>query len=252
LFDPFSPAPIIAASDEIETELIKATELKKLFLDSLTEEDVEAIRCDTIAAATRSPSLGLASLAILFQTGLHALVCYRVGHRLWQQNRTGLAYYLQSTVSRQYSADIHPACRMGRGIYLRTASGLVIGETASVGDDVCILQGVTLGGTGKESGDRHPKVQHGVVLHDSATVLGNIQVGTGAVISAKAIVTKPVAPLAIMSGVPAKPTGTRELTEEAFEDNLERHLAIKYLDEWRALKMEMDSKAEEVQKARKG
>jgi serine O-acetyltransferase len=234
----------MVSQDEIETDFIKATELKKLFLDLLTPEDIEAIHCDAIAAATRSCSLGLASLAILFQTGLHALVCYRVGHRLWQEERTGLAYYLQSTVSRQYSADIHPACQLGRGIYLRTAAGVVIGETATVGDDVCILQGVTLGGTGKETGDRHPKVQAGVVLHDSATVLGNILVGTGAVVSAKAIVTKPVKPLSIMSGVPARPISTRELSEEAFQDSLERHLAIKYLDEWRALKREMDSKGE--------
>ena len=171
--------------DEIETELIVATEIKKLFLELLTKEDEVSIHCDIIAAATRSPSVGYALLAVLFQTGLHALICYRVGHRLWQQGRTGLAYYLQSTVSRQYSADIHPACNMGQGIYLCTSSGVVIGETATVGNDVSILQGVTLGGTGKETGDRHPKVDGGVILEDSATVLGNIKVGGGAVVSAK-------------------------------------------------------------------
>lgn len=111
-------------TDEVQSELITATEIKQLFLDMLIEEDEHSIRCDVIAAATRSPSVELAVLAILFHTGLHALVCYRVGHRLWKADRTGLAKYLQSTVSGQYSADIHPACSMGQGIYLCTAAGV--------------------------------------------------------------------------------------------------------------------------------
>ncbi len=114
-------------------------------------------------------------------------------------------------------------------------SRTVIGETATVGNDVSILHGVTLGGTGKELGDRHPKVQHGVILKDCATVLGNIPVGTGAVVMAKAIVNKPVPPLAIMSGVPAKVVQNRTLSREAFRDDLEEHLAFKYLDEWKEL-----------------
>eukprot|EP00536_Pseudo-nitzschia_multiseries_P005398 jgi/Psemu1/254474/estExt_Genewise1Plus.C_1010050 len=227
-------------ANEVESELIKATEIKKVFLDMLTEEDEEAIHCDVIAAATRSPSVELAVLATLFHTGLHALICYRVGHRLWHVDRTGLAKYLQSTVSRHYSADIHPACLMGQGIYLCTASGVVIGETATVGNDVSILHGVTLGGTGKELGDRHPKVQHGVILKDCATVLGNIPVGTGAVVMAKAIVNKPVPPLAIMSGVPAKVIDHRVLEPDAFYDDLEEHLAFKYLDEWRELRRNLE------------
>ena len=111
----------------------------------------------------------------------------------------------------------------------------VIGETATIGNDVSILHGVTLGGTGKELGDRHPKVEHGVVLKDCATILGNIKVGTGSLIMAKSIVTKPVPPLSIMRGVPAKVVGTRTLTEDAFDSDLEEHLAFKYLDEWKKL-----------------
>ena len=114
----------------------------------------------------------------------------------------------------------------------------MIGETATVGDDVSILHGVTLGGTGKELGDRHPKIQRGVILKDCATVLGNISVGTGAVVMAKAIVNKPVPPLAIMSGVPAKVVESRTLTREAFHDDLEEHLAFKYLDEWKELQQQ--------------
>jgi len=232
-------AIVSTIAHEVETELIKAIEIKKLFLDMLTEEDEISIHCDVIAAANRSPSVELAFLAILFHTGLHVLVCHRVGHRLWNADRTGLAKYLQSVVSNHYSADIHPACSMGQGIYLSTTAGVVIGETATVGNDVSILHGVTLGGTGKELGDRHPKVGHGVVLEDCATVLGNIQVGTGSLVMAKSIVTKPVPPLSIMRGVPAKVIATRTLTEDAFHDDLQEHLVFKYLEEWKILQKNM-------------
>jgi serine O-acetyltransferase len=238
-------ASILLIADQVETDLIKATEIKKLFLDTLTEEDKLAIHCDVIAASTRSPSVNYALFGVMFHQGLHALVCYRVGHRLWQQQRTGLAYYLQSTVSRHYSADIHPACKMGQGIYLCSSAGVVIGETATVGNDVSILHGVTLGGTGKETGDRHPKVQNGVILQDSATVLGNIPVGTGSLVLAKAIVTKPVPPLAIVSGVPAAIIAYRKLEEDAFQDDLERHLSFKYLGEWTAMRKQLEAANED-------
>lgn len=228
-------AIVIVIANELETELVKATELRNLFLQMLTPKDHDLIASDVVAASSRSPSIGTALTALLFQTGLHALVCYRVGHRLYRNDRKGLAYYLQSCVSRRYSADIHPACKMGSGIYLSTTAGVVIGETAVVGDDVSILQGVTLGGTGKESGDRHPKVSNGVILRDGATVLGNISVGAGAEVTAKSIVTKPVPPLAIMTGVPAKIRGYRTLDPSAFTDDLSSHLALKYLDDWKEL-----------------
>lgn len=228
-------AIVTVIAHEVENELIGATEVRNLFLQMLTKEDEALISSDVIAAATRSPSVGAALTAVLFHVGLHALVCYRVGHRLWEADRNGLACYLQSTVSRRYSADIHPACRMGSGIYLCSAAGVVIGETAVVGNDVSILHGVTLGGSGKERGDRHPKVGNGVIFQDGATILGNISVGDGSYITAKSIVTKPVPPLAIMAGVPAKVRGFRSLEMDAFPDDLERHLAFKYLEEWEDL-----------------
>lgn len=131
-------------SHQIETELIPATEVKNLFLSMLQNNPhvIHAIRCDLQAVPTRSPSINTAMEALLFSNGFHAMVCYRVGHLLWQAGRTGLAYYMQSTVSRKYSADLHPACRMGNGIYLRVGSGVVIGETATVGNDVSILEGM--------------------------------------------------------------------------------------------------------------
>ena len=231
-------AIVTIIANEIETELIQATELKNLFLAMLTPEDEISIHLDVMAVAMRSQSVGTnAMMATLFHNGLHALVCYRVGHRLWLEGRTGLAYYMQSTVSRKYSADIHPAAQMGSGIFLHTGGGIVIGETAVIGNDVSIFHGVTLGGTGKEAGDRHPKVGNGVILQDSATVLGNIRVGDGAVITAKSIVTKPVPPLARVSGIPAKVVSYRECTDEEFaaDDYLEQHLRFKYMKQWQEL-----------------
>jgi len=184
--------------------------------------------------------------SVLYHQGFHALVCYRLGHRLWQAKRTGLAYYMQSTVSRKYSADIHPAARLGKAIHLRATAGVVIGETAVIGDDVSILEGVTLGGTGKESGDRHPKLANGVLVEHAASILGNIQVGEGSIISSRSIVTKPVPPLAIMSGVPAKVIGYRQLTPEEFECDLQAHLVEKYRTRWQQIlkNMEMDTALE--------
>ena len=227
-------------SHEIATELITATTLKDLFINILCssgKNDEDTIRQDLYVVTVRDSSIGTAMEAILFHKGFHALVCYRVGHRLWQANRTGLAYYIQSTVSRIYAADIHPACRMGSGIYLRVGVGVVIGETAVLGNDVSIFEGVTLGGTGKESGDRHPKVGNGVVIFNSGAVLGNIHVGEGSIVSANSIVTKALPPLAIVSGVPAKLQSYRSL-DNTFEysndddDDLQRHLITKYYDRW--------------------
>ncbi len=206
-------------SHEIATELMPATALQALVLDQLRLSDEKNIHLDVIASVNRNPSEESTALdATLFHQGLHALVCYRVAHRLWQAGRTGLAYYLQSTISSRYAADIHPAAELGGGVYLSVGGGVVIGETAKVGDDVAILQGVTLGGTGKEVGDRHPKVEDGVILHCGATVLGNIRVGKGAVVTAKSIVTKEVPELARVSGVPATVKSFRELRGEGFND----------------------------------
>ena len=233
-------AIVTVIAHQLETELIPALQLKNLFLDLLTEQDEFAIRLDLEAVATRSPSVNNPTVALLFHNGFHALTAYRVSHRLWQDNRRGLAYYMQSIISRKYSADIHPASRLGHGIYLRVGAGVVIGETAVVGNDVSILEGVTLGGTGKESGDRHPKIGNGVIIQDGGTVLGNIHVHDGAVVTAKSIVTKPVPPLAIVRGVPAKITEYRVLHEDHFEDDLQAHLWRKYGKSWKALMEQED------------
>jgi len=211
-------------SHEIATQLIPATSLQNLFLEMLhPRKDAKSISLDIMASAMRSPSVidGTALTAVLFNQGLHALVCHRLSHRLWQKNRTGLAYYIQSTVSKKYSTDIHPAARFGDGIYLNAGSaGVVIGETAVIDHDVIIMQGVTLGGTGKERGDRHPKVKARAILQQSCSVLGNIEIGEGAIITAKSIVTKPVPAYTRVSGVPAKYVGEAERyqTSESYND----------------------------------
>ena len=206
-------------SHEIATRLIPATSLQNLFMEMLhPEKDVKAISLDIMASAMRSPSVvdGTALTAVLFNQGLHALICHRLAHRLWLKNRTGLAYYIQSTVSKTYSTDIHPAAQFGNGVYLNAGSaGVVIGETAVIDHDVIILQGVTLGGTGKERGDRHPKVKARAILQQSCSVLGNIEIGEGAIITAKSIVTKPVPEYTKVSGVPAK-----------YESDVERYRTI--------------------------
>jgi len=198
-------------SHEISTKLMPATSLQNLFFEMLDPvEDKKSISLDIMASAMRSPSIvdETALFAILFNQGLHALVCHRLSHRLWQKQRTGLAYYIQSTVSRKYSTDIHPAARFGNAIYLNAGSaGVVIGETAVIDNDVTILQGVTLGGTGKERGDRHPKVKKNAILQQHCSVLGNIEIGEGAIIVAKSIVTKPVPAYHKVSGVPARSAG---------------------------------------------
>ena len=136
---------------------------------------------------------------------------------------------------------------MGHGVYLRGAGcGIVIGETATIGNDVSILQGCTLGGTGKENGDRHPKVHDGVILQDGSTVLGNIIVGEGSIVTAKSIVTKPVDPLSIVSGVPAKVVGSRNVlgpnAKEDFElDDMTEHLALKYMPHWQNIALEQEA-----------
>lgn len=235
-------AIVTVVAHQIETELISAVQLKNLFLQLLTPEDEFAIRLDLQAVATRTSSVENAATALLFHNGLHALTVYRVGHQLWRAQRVGLAYYMQSVVSRKYSADIHPACQLGHGIYLRVGAGVVIGETTVVGNDVSILEGVTLGGTGKESGNRHPKVGNGVIIEDGGTVLGNIPVHDGAIVRAKSIVTKAVPALAIVTGVPARITEYRSLSAEAFDDDLQAHLWRKYAKAWRQVALEREEK----------
>ncbi|QCO05720.1 serine O-acetyltransferase [Azospirillum argentinense] len=168
---------------------------------------VAAAVADLTAILTRDPAADGLLTPFLYFKGFHALQWHRVAHWLWAQGRRDLAHFLQSRVSEAFAVDIHPAVRIGRGVLIDHGTGVVIGETAVVGDDVSILQGVTLGGTGKEHGDRHPKVRDGVLLAAGAKVLGNIEVGRHAKVGAGSVVLKSVPPGATVAGVPARVVG---------------------------------------------
>lgn len=174
-----------------------------------------AARADLQAIRDRDPAAGGFLAPFLYFKGFHALSTHRIGHRLWQDGRRDLALYLQSVVSEVFGVDIHPAARIGSGILLDHATGLVIGETAVVEDGCSILQSVTLGGTGKEAGDRHPKIRAGVLIGAGAKILGNIEVGEGAWIGANSVVLAPVPPHTTVVGVPARVVGKPRVARPA-------------------------------------
>jgi len=174
-----------------------------------------AFRADLAAVYDRDPACSRYIEPLLYFKGFHALVTHRFAHELWKRGRRDFALYLQSQSSRIFAVDINPAARIGIGIMLDHGTGIVIGETASVGDNCSILQGVTLGGTGKETGDRHPKIGDNVLLSVGAKVLGNIKVGDCSVVGAGSVVLKEVPPRKTVAGVPAKEIGPARCPEPA-------------------------------------
>jgi serine O-acetyltransferase len=167
----------------------------------------KAIRADLRAVRERDPASTSFSHPFLYFKGFHALQSYRVAHWLWQQDRRSLALFLQNRISQVFAVDIHPAARIGQGILIDHGTGVVIGETAVVEDDVSMLHDVTLGGTGKEMGDRHPKVRKGVLIGTGAKILGNVEIGAGAKIGAGSVVLTSVKPHCTVAGVPARVVG---------------------------------------------
>jgi serine O-acetyltransferase len=174
-----------------------------------------AFRADLAAVYDRDPACSRYIEPLLYFKGFHALVTHRFAHELWKQGRRDFALYLQSQSSRIFAVDINPAARIGIGIMLDHGTGIVIGETASLGDNCSVLQGVTLGGTGKETGDRHPKIGANVLLSVGAKVLGNIKVGDCSVVGAGSVVLKDVPPRTTVAGVPAKEIGPARCPEPA-------------------------------------
>lgn len=164
---------------------------------------------DLMAIKDRDPSNTEILTPFLYFKGFVALQGQRVAHWLWHHDRVHLARHIQSRISEVFGVDIHPAAKMGKSIMLDHGSGLVIGETAIVEDHVSILQNVTLGGTGKETGDRHPKVRRGALIGAGAKILGNIEIGVGAKVGAGSVVVDAVAPYTSVVGIPAKPIGRR-------------------------------------------
>ena len=196
-------------ANALHTESFQATQWVGLFRDALTEDANygKAVRTDISAFMQRDPATSHAVRVLLYTKGFHALQSWRLSNWLWKKGRISLALFLQSMISSRFAGNIHPAANIGSGVLIDHGTGIVIGETASVGDNVSILHNVTIGGTGKESGDRHPKVGNGVLIGAGATILGNISIGTCTHIAACSVVLKPVPPCAVLSGVPAKVVG---------------------------------------------
>ncbi len=171
---------------------------------SATSEISLGLKADINAVFDRDPACERLIEPFLYFKGFHALQAHRLTHWLWANGERDFALYLQSRTSEVFQTDIHPAARIGQGIFLDHATGLVVGETAVIGDDVSLLQDITLGGTGKESGDRHPKIKPGVMIGAGAKILGNIEIGEQARIAAGSVVLTPVPPGATVAGVPAR------------------------------------------------
>ena len=166
-----------------------------------------AVRADLQAVVTRDPACRGYSVPLLYFKGFQSIQAYRVAHHLWTTERRALALYLQSRISEVFAVDIHPGARLGKGLLFDHATSVVIGETAVVEDDFSMLHEVTLGGTGKVGGDRHPKVGRGVMIGAGAKVLGNVKIGEGAKIGAGSVVLDDVPPHVTVVGVPAKIVG---------------------------------------------
>jgi len=167
----------------------------------------QVLRVDVQAVYDRDPACNRFLDPVLYLKGFHAIQTHRLAHWLWKEGRKDFAYYLQSRSSSVFQTDIHPAAKLGSGIFLDHATGLVVGETAVIEDNVSILHGVTLGGTGKAGGDRHPKIRHGVLLGAGAKILGNIEVGHCSKVASGSVVVKPVPSNVTVAGVPARIVG---------------------------------------------
>ncbi len=194
-------------ASKLGSQTVSALTLRDMIAD-VFENDAgvqDAIRADLQAVATRDPACRGYTSPLLYFKGFHSLQAYRVAHEYWVRGRKPLALYLQSRISEVFAVDIHPGAVIGKGILFDHATSVVIGETAVVGDDFSMLHEVTLGGSGKEAGDRHPKIGRGVMIGAGAKILGNIRVGEGAKVGAGSVVLHEVPPHTTVAGIPAKP-----------------------------------------------
>ena len=179
----------------------------------------QAARADMVAVLDRDPACHRFLQPMLFFKGFQAIQAHRIGNWLWREGRKDLAYFFQMRVSEEFGVDIHPAARIGQGIMIDHAHSIVIGETAVVGDNVSMLHSVTLGGTGKEEEDRHPKIGDGVLIGAGAKVLGNISVGHCSRVAAGSVVLQDVPPCKTVAGIPARIVGEAGCDQPAISMN---------------------------------
>ncbi|WP_392558467.1 serine O-acetyltransferase [Orbus mooreae] len=204
-------------ANKLSSEVMPAIDIREVIRQAYiaNPEIIQSGMTDIMAVYLRDPATNYYSTPLLYYKGFLALQAYRIAHWLWQQNRRALASFLQSQIAIVFGVDIHPAAKIGCGVMFDHATGIVIGETAVVENDVSILQSVTLGGTGKENGDRHPKIREGVMIGANSTILGNIEIGKGAKIGAGSVVLNPVPQHTTVAGVPAKIVGCPDCEKPA-------------------------------------
>ncbi|MGC2051139.1 MAG: serine O-acetyltransferase EpsC [Methylovirgula sp.] len=217
----FEEAVIHRIASRLANTTVAADLIADSFLAALRADPGigKAFRADIAAVVDRDPACTRLIEPLLYFKGFQAIQTHRLAHFLWNDNQQDLALYLQSRSSDHFQTDIQPPARFGRGNFLDHATRLVVGATSIVEDDVSILQNVTLGGTGKESGDRHPKVRHGVMIGAGAKILGNIEVGHCSRVAAGSVVLNPVPPNSTVAGVPAKVVGSAGCPEPARDMN---------------------------------
>jgi serine O-acetyltransferase len=202
-------AVVHRVAERLDHSALSGDLIRQTFDEALRDDpDIgNAFRADLVAVYDRDPATSRFIDPLLYFKGFHAIQAHRLAHWLFLNGRKDFAYYLQSRASSVFQTDINPAAKIGRGIFLDHATGFVVGETAVIEDDVSILHGVTLGGTGKENEDRHPKIRRGVLIGAGAKILGNIEIGHCARIAAGSVVVKPVPHNVTVAGVPAKVVG---------------------------------------------
>lgn len=200
---------------------VGAMQVHQVFDQAFVDAPVlgDEVRADLSAIYERDPAVNTFVEPFLFFKGFHSLQAYRITHWLWATGRRAMALHFQSRISEVFGVDIHPAARIGRGVMIDHGTGVVIGETTVVEDDVSMLQGVTLGGTGKEQGDRHPKIRRGVMIGSGAKVLGNIEVGAYSRVGAGSVVLKDVPERCTVAGVPARVVGCAGCDQPSHEMN---------------------------------
>ncbi|MEM6545296.1 MAG: serine O-acetyltransferase [Pseudomonadota bacterium] len=206
-------------ANQLDSPAASSLLLREVMLEAFEADSsiLDKVRADLLAVLDRDSATSQLYVPFLYYKGFHALQAQRVSHWLWNQGREALALFFQNRTSTKFGVDIHPAARLGEGIMIDHATGVVIGETAVVGNNVSILQSVTLGGTGKEDGDRHPKIGNGVLISAGAKILGNICIGEGAKVGAGSVVLEPVAPHTTVAGVPAKVVGKPATDQPALD-----------------------------------
>ncbi|WP_415882580.1 serine O-acetyltransferase [Neptuniibacter sp. QD72_48] len=180
-------------------------------------EILQAVCADIAAVRTRDPAIDKYATVLLYLKGFHAIQAYRVAHYMWNKGRKSMALYIQSRVSCVLQVDIHPAAKIGHGVMFDHATGIVVGETSVIENDVSILQSVTLGGTGKDCGDRHPKIREGVMIAAGAKIFGNIEVGSGAKVGGGSVVLDDVPRHTTVVGVPARAVGHPQCDKPALD-----------------------------------